>query len=72
MPAHDLSGLRAFHAVAQSESFTKAARARGVSQPTLSSQVRTLEDAYGIRLFDRVGRARPPTTASPRAGRACS
>ena len=57
MAAHDLSGLRAFHAVAQSESFTKAARARGVSQPTLSAQVRTLEDTYGVRLFDRVGRS---------------
>lgn len=52
----DLSGLRAFHAVALAESFTRAARARGVSQPTLSAQVRALEEAHGIRLFDRVGR----------------
>jgi len=50
------SGLAAFHAVAQAESFTGAARARNVSQPTLSAQVRGLEDAYGVRLFDRVGR----------------
>lgn len=50
------SGLRAFHAVAAAESFTRAARARNVSQPTLSAQVRALEDAYGIRLFDRIGR----------------
>lgn len=56
MAAHDLSGLRAFHAVAQFESFTRAARARGVSQPTLSAQVRSLEESYGIRLFDRLGR----------------
>jgi aminoethylphosphonate catabolism LysR family transcriptional regulator len=52
-----LSGLRAFHAVAVAESFTRAARARRVSQPTLSAQVRALEEAYGVRLFDRVGRA---------------
>lgn len=52
----DWSGLRAFHAVAVAESFTRAARARGVSQPTLSAQVRNLEEAHGIRLFDRVGR----------------
>jgi len=52
----DLSGLRAFHAVASAGSFTGAARARGVSQPTLSAQVRALEEAHGIRLFDRVGR----------------
>lgn len=53
----DLSGLRAFHAVALAESFTRAARARRVSQPTLSAQVRALEEANGIRLFDRVGRS---------------
>ena len=52
----DLSGLRAFHAVAQAGSFTRAARARNVSQPTLSAQVRALEEAHGVRLFDRVGR----------------
>jgi aminoethylphosphonate catabolism LysR family transcriptional regulator len=50
------SGLSAFHAVAQAGSFTKAARAKNVSQPTLSSQVRGLEEAYGVRLFDRIGR----------------
>lgn len=50
------SCLAAFHAVAQTESFTRAARARNVSQPTLSAQVRTLEETYGVRLFDRIGR----------------
>ncbi len=50
------TGLSAFHAVAQAGSFTRAARAKNVSQPTLSAQVRGLEDAYGVRLFDRVGR----------------
>jgi DNA-binding transcriptional LysR family regulator len=50
------SGLSAFHAVAEAQSFTGAARTRNVSQPTLSAQVRGLEDAYGVRLFDRAGR----------------
>jgi aminoethylphosphonate catabolism LysR family transcriptional regulator len=50
------AGLRAFHLVAEAGGFTKAARAGGVSQPTLSAQVRTLEEAHGIRLFDRRGR----------------
>jgi LysR family transcriptional regulator, low CO2-responsive transcriptional regulator len=50
------TGLRAFHLVAQAGSFTNAARAGGVSQPTLSTQVRALEEAHGVRLFDRRGR----------------
>jgi aminoethylphosphonate catabolism LysR family transcriptional regulator len=50
------SGLAAFHAVAEAQSFTGAARTRNVSQPTLSAQVRGLEDAYGVKLFDRAGR----------------
>jgi LysR family transcriptional regulator, low CO2-responsive transcriptional regulator len=50
------SALRAFHLVAQSGGFTKAAQAGGVSQPTLSAQVRALEEANGIRLLDRRGR----------------
>ncbi|CAN7664163.1 LysR substrate-binding domain-containing protein [Bosea sp. LjRoot90] len=50
------SGLAAFHAVAEANSFTGAAKARNLSQPTLSSQVRGLEEAFGVRLFDRMGR----------------
>jgi len=48
--------LRAFHAVARHGSFTRAARAEGLSQPNLSGQVKALEDAYGVRLFERRGR----------------
>ena len=51
------SGLTAFHAVAEAESFTGAAKARNLSQPTLSAQVKALEDAYGVRLFDRGDRS---------------
>lgn len=48
--------LRAFHAVASEGSFTRAARALNVTQPTLSAQVKALEERYGVRLFDRRGR----------------
>lgn len=48
--------LRAFAAVAAEESVTRAARALNVSQPTLSAQIKALEETYGVRLFDRVGR----------------
>ena len=50
------SQLRAFHMVAKEGSFTSAARALRVSQPTLSAQVKELEESYGVRLFDRRGR----------------
>jgi aminoethylphosphonate catabolism LysR family transcriptional regulator len=53
--------LRAFHAVASEGSFTRAARVLRVSQPTVSSQVKALETAYDVRLFDRQGRKVRPT-----------
>lgn len=55
------SQLRAFHLVAESGSFSVAARGSGLSQPNLSGQVTALEKAYGIRLFDRRGRSVVPT-----------
>lgn len=48
--------LRSFHAVATHGSFTKAAEALFVTQPTLSGQVKELEERYGIQLFVRHGR----------------
>src|SRR5215475_9286715 len=48
--------LRAFHAVASQGSFTRAADALHVTQPTLSAQVKALEETYGVLLFDRLGR----------------
>lgn len=56
------SRLRAFHAVASVGSFTRAARSLGVTQPTLSAQVKALEDDYGVALFDRRGRGIVVTT----------
>ena len=53
--------LRAFHLVAQEGGFSGAARAASLSQPTLSSQVKALEAAYGVRLFERQGRGVRPT-----------
>ncbi len=55
------TGLRAFHAVAVQGSFTGAGGALGVSQPTVSGQVRALEARYGVRLFERRGRRVEPT-----------
>jgi LysR family transcriptional regulator, low CO2-responsive transcriptional regulator len=55
------SQLRAFHLVAESGSFSAAARQSGLSQPNLSGQVTALEKGYGVRLFDRRGRSVLPT-----------
>ncbi|MEC5398098.1 LysR substrate-binding domain-containing protein [Uliginosibacterium sp. H1] len=48
--------LRAFLAVAQHGSFSAAARALGLSQPTLTTQVQGLEQQYRVELFHRRGR----------------
>jgi len=48
--------LRSFHAVATQGSFTRAAEALHITQPTLSGQVKELEERYGLKLFIRHGR----------------
>lgn len=48
--------LRAFHAVATHGSFTRAAEALHVTQPTVSDQIKVLEGRYGVKLFERHSR----------------
>ncbi len=48
--------LRSFHAVATHGSFTRAAEMLNITQPTLSGQVKDLEERYGTKLFVRLGR----------------
>ncbi|MEV0135849.1 LysR substrate-binding domain-containing protein [Dactylosporangium sp. NPDC050688] len=48
-----LQQLRYFVSVAESGHFTRSAEALGVSQPTLSKQIHTLEATLGAPLFDR-------------------
>jgi aminoethylphosphonate catabolism LysR family transcriptional regulator len=59
----NLNQLRAFHIVAGAGSFSLAARTEGLSQPTLSAQVKALEDTYGVGLFNRHGRGAELTPA---------
>ena len=49
-----LQQLRYFVAVAETRHFTQAADEMGVSQPTLSKQIHTLETSLGAPLFERV------------------
>ena len=45
--------LKVFEAVAEEGSFTKAARALGITQPAVSQNIAELEKITGVRLFDR-------------------
>jgi len=48
--------LEAFHTVASTGGFTRAAEALNVGQPTVSTHVKALEDYFGVELFHRRGR----------------
>lgn len=52
----DWNQVRAFLATAEEGSLSRAARALGLTQPTLGRQVAALEAALGVSLFERLGR----------------
>jgi DNA-binding transcriptional LysR family regulator len=49
--------LTAFVAVAEHSSFTKAATQLGISTPSLSQTIRSLEEQFGVRLLNRTTRS---------------
>jgi len=56
MRAPQFAKLTAFVAVAEHASFTRAATQLGISNPSLSHAIRSLEDQLGVRLFNRTTR----------------
>lgn len=61
-----VEGLRYAQAVAETASFSSAARSYGVSQPALSNGIAKLEDRLGDRLFERSPRGVKPTSFGTR------
>ena len=62
----DLRALSIFMEVSELKSFTRAGEKLGYSQPTVSFQIKQLEQELGVQLFDRIGH----TVALTDAGRA--
>jgi DNA-binding transcriptional ArsR family regulator len=52
----DLRQVEVFYYVARFRSFSKAAEALLLTQPTISGHIKTLEESLALVLFDRLGR----------------
>src|ERR1700754_1307866 len=66
MKGSELGDLVAFLAVAEEQSFTRAAAKLGISQSALSYTVRRLETRLGVRLLNRTTRSVAPTEGGER------
>jgi DNA-binding transcriptional LysR family regulator len=53
----DVDKLKAFHKVALTGSFTKAAGQLHLTQPAVSQKIQALENTLGVTLFDRSGKS---------------
>ena len=59
----EIRKLQAFCHVVELKSFTRAARAMLLSQPTISEHIRSLEQELDQKLVNRMGREIEPTPA---------
>jgi len=57
----ELKYIEIFCAVVELKSFSKAARAMHLTQPTISIHIKALEDEFSTKLLDRFGRTIRPT-----------
>jgi DNA-binding transcriptional LysR family regulator len=62
----ELRLLETFLLVAKMENITQAAEQLNFSQPTVTAQIRTLEEQFGVLLFERVGKKLYITEAGQR------
>jgi DNA-binding transcriptional LysR family regulator len=62
----ELRLLETFLLVAKMENITQAAEQLNFSQPTVTAQIRTLEEHFGVLLFERVGKKLYITEAGQR------
>lgn len=59
----DLWQLHIFVSVVEHKSFSKASEAINLSQPTVSTHIKELEEHFKCRLLDRLGKVTEPTRA---------
>mgnify|MGYP000318200270 FL=1 len=59
----DLWHLKVFQKVIDHKGFSNAAKVVNLTQPTISSHIKELENHYGCRLVDRLGKQALPTKA---------
>ncbi len=59
----DIWQLKVFTSVIDKKNFSKAGESIYISQPTVSSHIKELEDYFGCRLINRMGREALPTQA---------
>jgi len=57
----DLHRLKVFMAVFKNRSFSRASEELYLTQPTVSDHIKTLEEEFNCKLFDRLGRSIIPT-----------
>lgn len=63
---HDLTSLRYFISAFEGRTFSQAARAQSVSQPTVSAAIQKMEDRLGAPLFHRAKSGLTPTPLATR------
>ena len=59
----DLWHLKVFQKVVDLKGFSKASKVVNLTQPTISTHIKELENYYGCRLLDRLGKQALPTKA---------